>query len=257
MTSIHREAAYREIGTLIEAVLENPVGGHEYADLRLLAEVVLAAPVGVELVGVEDYRAGGGMTTHHPPDRLPPAPGGVPGAGPVPAGRRRLGRRPHGPDVHLHPVHPDPAGNRWVCEPCHVGHEHLITRPAVLAALFGPDLTAVLAEVTYRKTLYRTDPRTGTVAAGPSGLVVVGLRARDRPHRGAAAEPGRQPVRPGGSRPGPARRPAVAGVRGLAGPAGRRPAAARGRPPHPRHPAAGRPVHRGGLPRCGGSRTCE
>jgi hypothetical protein len=46
----HRERAYREVGFCIRSVIENPVGGHEYADLRLLAEVILTAPLGVELV---------------------------------------------------------------------------------------------------------------------------------------------------------------------------------------------------------------
>ncbi|MBX9579363.1 MAG: hypothetical protein K2X87_03565 [Gemmataceae bacterium] len=71
----------------------------------------------------------------------------------------------------------DPAGTRWFCEACTVGHEHLITRPGVLAALFGPDLGAVLAEATYRRPVYRTDPATGFVAVGPGGPEVVGHEA--------------------------------------------------------------------------------
>lgn len=70
--------------------------------------------------------------------------------------------------------YPDPTGNRWFREPCSVGHEHIITRPNVLAALFGPDLETVLAKVTYQKPVYRTDPATGFVATGPDGPVVLG-----------------------------------------------------------------------------------
>lgn len=71
--------------------------------------------------------------------------------------------------------HPDPAGNRWFCEPCSIGHEHIITRANVLAALFGPDLVeAVLAEVAYLRPVYRTDPATGFVVLGPDGPEVSG-----------------------------------------------------------------------------------
>lgn len=44
-----REAAYREVGRHLREVIENPTRDGEYEDLRLLAEVVLTAPAGVEL----------------------------------------------------------------------------------------------------------------------------------------------------------------------------------------------------------------
>lgn len=74
----------------------------------------------------------------------------------------------------LYTRYADPAGNHWFCEPCTVGHEHLVTRPHVLAALFGPDLPAVLAEVAYRRPVYRTDPASGFVVVGPGGPEVLG-----------------------------------------------------------------------------------
>lgn len=45
----HRERAYREVGHHLRDVIENPTRDGEYADLRLLAEVMLTAPAGVEL----------------------------------------------------------------------------------------------------------------------------------------------------------------------------------------------------------------
>ncbi|MBX9579364.1 MAG: hypothetical protein K2X87_03570 [Gemmataceae bacterium] len=44
-----RERAYREVGRLLQDVIENPVRAGEYQDLRLLAEVLLTAPAGAEL----------------------------------------------------------------------------------------------------------------------------------------------------------------------------------------------------------------
>lgn len=56
----HRERAYRDVGHCITSVIENPVSENEYADLRLLAEVILTAPAGVELAtAAEVFRDGG------------------------------------------------------------------------------------------------------------------------------------------------------------------------------------------------------
>lgn len=45
----HRERLQGEVRWLIESVLENPVRGGEFDELRLLEDVILTAPVGVEL----------------------------------------------------------------------------------------------------------------------------------------------------------------------------------------------------------------
>lgn len=43
----------------------------------------------------------------------------------------------------------DDQGRRFFAEPATTGHESMITQPNVMQALFGPDLPAVLAEVSY------------------------------------------------------------------------------------------------------------
>lgn len=48
----------------------------------------------------------------------------------------------------------DEEGRSIFVEPASTGHEHMIIRPNVLKALFGPDLDAVLAEVTSEQGEY-------------------------------------------------------------------------------------------------------
>jgi hypothetical protein len=68
----------------------------------------------------------------------------------------------------------DEEGNRRFCEAGEVGHEHIISRPRVLRALFGPKFKEIEAKISLEKEIYQCDPATGLPILNDHGLVVVG-----------------------------------------------------------------------------------
>jgi hypothetical protein len=61
----------------------------------------------------------------------------------------------------------------WFAAPAHVGHEHLATVPEVVVSMFGLHTPSVHNQAGYTRPVYRSDPSTGFVVAGPDGQPAV------------------------------------------------------------------------------------